>query len=47
VVDALRRRDAAAAGQAMRDHVLPNQHFIVDSLISSPVLRATYLAGAT
>ena len=47
VIEALKRRDAAGAGQAMREHVLPNQHFIIDSLISSPVLRSINLVGAT
>lgn len=45
VLDALRRRDTEAAWQAQYDHVLLNQHFAIDSLISSPRLRSINLVS--
>jgi DNA-binding GntR family transcriptional regulator len=45
IIEALRQRDAAAAERAVRDHIAPNQHFVIDGLISSPQLRSINLVG--
>lgn len=45
IIEALRRRDGEAARQAVHDHILPNQHFVVDALIASPQLRSINLVG--
>jgi DNA-binding GntR family transcriptional regulator len=43
IVEALRRRDPAAAEQAAHDHIVPNMRFVIDVLIDSPQLRSINL----
>ncbi len=45
VVEALRARDGEEARRAVYDHVMPNQHFVIDGLISSPQLRSINLVS--
>lgn len=45
VVRAISQRDGEAAQQAVREHIVPNQHFVIDGLISSPQLRSINLVS--
>jgi DNA-binding GntR family transcriptional regulator len=45
VVEAIRNRDGDEARRAVHDHIVPNQHFVIDGLISSPQLRSINLVS--
>lgn len=45
VIEAIRRRDGEEARRAVHDHIVPNQHFVIDGLISSPQLRSVNLVS--
>jgi DNA-binding GntR family transcriptional regulator len=46
ILESIRERDAAKAERAMLDHVLPNKQFVIEGLISSPILRSINLVSA-
>jgi DNA-binding GntR family transcriptional regulator len=45
VIEAIRQRDGEEARRAVHDHIVPNQHFVIDGLISSPLLRSINLVS--
>lgn len=45
VIEGLRIRDGEEARRAVHDHIVPNQHFVIDGLISSPQLRSINLVS--
>ena len=45
IIAAIRERDAAQAERAMHDHILPNKQFVIEGLISSPILRSINLVS--